>query len=214
MSSCCRPEGYAAFFSEKSARRALERYRRRGLDELSRRIVEAVRARGIENATVLEIGGGIGAVDVELIQSGAARATVIELSPEYEDAAADLLREHGLTDRIERRVTDFAADPTAPAADAVILNRVVCCYPDYESLLGAAADRAQRMLVFSFPRHRLFVRLGFALMNLWFRIRRSDFRGYVHRPSKMLDVGERHGLTTTARKPGMFWEIAALERAV
>jgi Methyltransferase domain len=214
MSSCCRPEGYAAFFSKKSARRALDRYRRRGLDKLSQRIVDTVRARGIENATVLEVGGGIGAVDVELIQSGAAKATVIELSPEYEDAAAELLRDRGLGERVERRIGDFAADPTAPTADAVILNRVVCCYPDYESLLGAAADRAQRMLVFSFPRRRLFVRVAFALMNAWLRIRRSDFRGYVHPPSKMLDVGERHGLTTTARKLGVFWEIAALERAV
>ena len=36
-------------------------------------------------------------------------------------------------------------------ADVVVLHRVVCCYPDYQRLLGAAASHAGRLLVFSHP---------------------------------------------------------------
>ncbi len=213
MKSCCRAESYGAFFSEKAARRALRRYRKRGLDGLSARISAVVRDRGLRGATVLEIGGGIGALEVELLRAGAARGMNVELSPEYEEAAAELTAEHGLEGRIERRVGDVVTEPSVPEADAVVLNRVVCCYPDYDALVGAAAQRTRRLLVFSFPRERALVRLAFALMNLWLRLTRNDFRGFVHPVRAMLDVAERRGLTPVLEHRGLFWQLAALERA-
>ncbi len=213
MSSCCRPESYGAFFSEKAARRALRRYRKRGLDGLSARIAAVVREHGVRGATVLEIGGGIGALEVELLQAGAARGMNVELSPEYEEAAAELAEELRLDDRLERRIGDFVAEPSVPDADAVVLNRVVCCYPDYDALVGAAAERTRRLLVFSFPRERALVRTAFTLMNLWLRLTRNDFRGFVHPVRAMLDVAERRGLTPVLEHRGFFWQLAALERA-
>jgi len=213
VSSCCRPESYGAFFSEKAARRALRRYRKRGLDGLSARIAAVVREHGVRGATVLEIGGGIGALEVELLQAGAARGMNVELSPEYEEAAAELAEELRLDDRLERRIGDFVAEPSVPDADAVVLNRVVCCYPDYDALVGAAAERTRRLLVFSFPRERALVRTAFTLMNLWLRLTRNDFRGFVHPVRAMLDVAERRGLTPVLEHRGFFWQLAALERA-
>lgn len=212
MSSCCRPESYSAFFSEKAARRALRRYRRRGLDRLSARIAGVVRNHGVNGATVLEVGGGIGALEVELLEAGAERATNVELSPEYEEAAAELARERGVERLVERRIGDFVADSDAPIADTVVMNRVVCCYPDYEALVGAAADRTRRLLVLSFPRERPVVRAAFALMNLWLRLIRNDFRGFVHPVKPMIDLAQRRGLTPVVQHRGIFWQLAALER--
>jgi magnesium-protoporphyrin O-methyltransferase len=212
VSSCCRPESYGAFFSKKAAQRALRRYRRRGLDRLSARVADVVRSHGVRGATVLEVGGGIGALEVELLEAGAERATNIELSPEYEEAAVELARERGVEQQLERRIGDFAGDSDAPEADAVVMNRVVCCYPDYETLVGAAADRARRLLVFSFPRERALVRAAFGLMNLWLRATRNDFRGFVHPVRAMLDVAQGRGLTPVVQQRGLFWQIAVLER--
>jgi magnesium-protoporphyrin O-methyltransferase len=212
VSSCCRPESYGAFFSEKAARRALRRYRRRGLDALSERMATVAREHGVRGATLLEVGGGIGALEVELLRAGAEKATNVELSPEYEDAAAELAREHGVEKRIERRIGDFVSEADVPAADAVVLNRVVCCYPDYEALVGTAAERTRRLLVFSFPRERLLVRAAFGLMNLWLRLIRNDFRGFVHPARAMLEVAQRRGLNPVVRHRGFFWQLAALER--
>jgi magnesium-protoporphyrin O-methyltransferase len=213
VSSCCRPESYGAVFSEKAAARALRRYRKRGLDALSERIAAVLREHGgLRNTTVLEVGGGIGALEVELLGAGADRATNIELSPEYEEAAAELAREHGVEDRIDRRVGDFVTEPSVPDADAVVMNRVVCCYPDYEALVGTAADRTRRLLVFSFPRERMLVRTAFALMNLWLRLTRNDFRGFVHPVRAMFEVAQRHGLTPIVQHHGFVWQLAALER--
>jgi SAM-dependent methyltransferase len=212
LNSCCRPESYGAFFSEKGARRALRRYRRRGLDRLSTQITAVVRERGVHGRTVLEVGGGIGALEVALLEAGAERATNVELSPEYEEAAAELARERGVEQQVERRIGDFVAEPDVTDADTVVMNRVVCCYPDYEALVGTAADRARRLLVFTFPRERLLVRSLFGVMNLWLRLTRSGFRGFVHPAQAMLEVAQRRGMTPVVQRRGAFWQLAALER--
>ena len=114
---------------------------------------------GIAGATVLEIGGGVGEIHLELLRRGAERAVNLELSPAYDAEAARLASEAGVQDRVERRLHDIAVDPEAIApADVVVLHRVVCCYPDYERLLGAAAAHARRALVFSHPRRNLISR--------------------------------------------------------
>ena len=88
--------------------------------------------------TVLEIGGGIGEIELELLSAGAERATNVELSGAYEPLGNALLGEQGLGGRIDWRYGDVAVDrDVAPAADVVVLNRVVCCYPDMPALVDA-----------------------------------------------------------------------------
>jgi magnesium-protoporphyrin O-methyltransferase len=127
---CCSTASYGEFFDEKLARRDAERYRRRGPGRAGRRLVDLISARGVEGNEILEIGGGIGSLQLELLERGAARATNSELSPAYEREARALAREHGLEARVDRRIVNAAEDPDAvPAADVVLLHRVVCCYP-------------------------------------------------------------------------------------
>jgi hypothetical protein len=212
MASCCDPRGCDAFFGERFARRAAARYRKRGLDRTARRIVEFVAAR-IQDATVLEVGGGVGEVQIELLKRGAARTVNLELSPGYEREALGLLAEAGLADRVERRLLDIAVEPDGvEPADAVVLHRVVCCYPDYERLLGAAAARARRVLVFSFPRRNVVSRLFIAGQNLVFRVMRKEFRVFAHPPAAMLAVLHEEGLDTAFAHRGPVWEARGLAR--
>jgi magnesium-protoporphyrin O-methyltransferase len=213
VSCCSPPRGYTKIFSRRAARRDARRYRRDGLDDTAREMVAFLRGRGVEGASVLEIGGGIGAVQVELLEAGAARATNLELSPEYEEEAAQLAREHGLASRVERRLGDVVRDPTlAGEADAVVMHRVVCCYPDYDALVGAASERARRYLVMSFPRPRLLIRAGMGAVNLAARALRWDYRTWVHPPRALVAAAERHGLELAAESRGRIWQVAALER--
>ena len=156
MGECCDGHGYQETFGEGFARRMSRRYHQRGLSRTQQRLVDFLAERGLEGATVLEIGGGIGEIQVELLRRGAASATNLEISENYEAEAADLLRETGLAGRVSRRFHDIATSPDeVEPADIVVLHRVVCCYPDYEKLLGAAAGHARRMLVFSHPPRNL-----------------------------------------------------------
>jgi magnesium-protoporphyrin O-methyltransferase len=213
VTGCCDPRGCDEFFGDGFARRVAKRYRKRGVDKTARRMVEFLASRGLEGASVLEIGGGVGDIQLELLARGAARTTNLELSDGYEAQAARLAREAGVEQRVERRRHDIAVDPRAvEPADVVVLHRVVCCYPDYERLLGAAADHARRLLVFSHPPRNLVSRAFIAAENLAFRARRMEFRTFAHPPGAMLGVLERHGLRHTYSHRGFPWLVAGLER--
>ncbi len=190
-----------------------KRYRKRGLDKTAQRMVEFLERRGIEGATVLEVGGGVGEIQIELLKRGAARTVNLELSSAYDAEAERLLREAGLKERAERRLHDIAVEPdAAEPADVVVLHRVVCCYPDYERLLGAAAEHARRLIVFSYPPHNAVSRLFVAAENLIFRLLRKEFRSFAHPPAGMLAVLGDRGLRGTYAHHGLVWQVTGLER--
>ena len=214
VSDCCTPKGYSQVFSERGARSQARSYRRNGLDATSRRIVDLLKDQGVDGLTLLEVGGGIGAIQIELLKAGLARAVSVELTPTYETAAVELLREAGLEDRVERRVMDFVnAGSDIAAADIVVMNRVICCYPDMPRLAGAAADHAKSTLVMSFPKERWWSRVLMWMANVGMGMARREFRIFLHPTAQILATGERHGLKLSADRQGMFWEIAALRRA-
>jgi magnesium-protoporphyrin O-methyltransferase len=136
---------------------------------------------------VLEIGGGIGRIQAELLATGADQGEVVELVPAYERYARELARETGLVGRTSFRIADILEEPDAvEPADIVVLNRVVCCSPDEVDLAAAAARLARRTHVLSFPRDVIWVRAGISLLNASFWLRRSPFRAYVHRPNALV----------------------------
>jgi magnesium-protoporphyrin O-methyltransferase len=210
---CCDPRGCDQLFNRRFASRVARRYRVRGLDATAARMVSFLTGLGVDGATVLEIGGGIGEIQIELLKAGAARATNLELSPAYDAEARTLLREARLEERVERRIHDIAAQPEAvEPADFVILHRVVCCYPDFERLLDAAARHARRALVLSYPPRHAVSRACIALMNLAFRMTRREFRTFVHPPNAMMRVLERHGLRRVYDHHGLMWQVAGLRQ--
>ena len=97
-------------------------------------------------------------------------------------------------------------------ADLVVLHRVVCCYPDYERLLGAAADHARLALVVSYPPRNLLSRAFYRGFNLVMQLTRSSFRGFAHPPDAMLAVLKDHGLRGTYQGRSRIWQVAGLER--
>src|SRR5437868_9216711 len=212
MAGCCNPIDYRRLFSRKYASRDAKRYRRRGLGGTSRALV--VLAGDVNGATVLDVGGGIGAIELELLAAGAERATNVELSGGYEEAATALLSERGLSDRVDRRVADFVSEGDAVEQhDLVVLHRVVCCYPDVDALMRAASVHARGRLVLTYPQEHLWMRLGLRAINLWLRLSRCGFRTYVHPIARILGAAEAYGLTLERReRQGFLWESALLVR--
>jgi 2-polyprenyl-3-methyl-5-hydroxy-6-metoxy-1,4-benzoquinol methylase len=213
MSDCCERPGYQTVFSDRFARRIARTYRKRGLSRTQLRIVSFVTEHGIRDASVLEIGGGVGELQLELLYRGARAVTNLEISSGYEAEAAALLEDSGLADRVTRRLVDIATSPEeVEPADVVVLHRVVCCYPDYERLLSAAASHAKRLLVFSHPPRNVFTRAVLSGENLLHRLRNSDFRAFVHPPAAMINVAEANGLSISYRHRGLSWHVVGLER--
>lgn len=211
MSGCCQPRAYERVFGARQARLDARRYRKRGLGGTSRRLVEL--AGDVSGATVLEVGGGVGAIELDLLAAGAERATNVELSGEYESEAAALLAERGLSDRVDRRVADFVSEPAEPH-DVVVMHRVVCCYPDVERLVGVAAACARRRLVLTYPQERAWTRAGIRAINLFLWMGGSGFRAFVHPFTAIAAAAASEGLALECReRQGSIWENAAFVRS-
>lgn len=213
MTACCARHGQEEFFDERAARRSAERFRRRGADPMARSLARRAAAQGVADASVLEIGGGIGQVMFELLERGAARGEVVELLPSYEQFVGELARERGLGERVAFRTADLVADPSAGApADLVVLNKVVCCTPDGIELAGVAASLARRTLALSHPRGTWAARIAFGAVNLFLRARRRRFRVFVHPPRQLDAAIEAHGFALSSQKDGLLFRVAAFER--
>ena len=200
-------------FNDRFARRMAARYRRKGLDATARRMVDLLDDDVVRGATVLEVGGGVGEIGLEVLRRGAASATNLELSPGYENAAAALIAEAGVTGRVRRRLVDIAESPDdVEPADIVVMHRVVCCYPDYARLLGAAAEHTRRQLVFSFPPRNPMSRAVVATQNTLLGLARRDFRVFTHPPAAMLAVLADHGMRPTWAHRAPVWQVATATR--
>jgi len=213
MAGCCDRDDYQSVFSSRFARRQSRRYRRRGLSPAGRGIVDFATSQGITGATVLEIGGGVGHLQVELVRRGASHVTNLEISENYEPEAARLLKQTGMTGQITRRFLDVAQAPDeVEAADVVVLHRVVCCYPDYARLLKVAAGHARKALVYSHPAANVVNRVQFGSENVYRRLTGNDFRAFIHPPAAMVRAAESDGLAVAYRSHAWDWDVVGLAR--
>jgi 2-polyprenyl-3-methyl-5-hydroxy-6-metoxy-1,4-benzoquinol methylase len=210
---CCDHDKYQSVFSGRFARRQSRRYQRRGLTPAAQGIVDFATSQGITGATVLEIGGGVGQLQVELLRRGASHVTNLEISENYEAEAELLLKKAGMTDRVTRRFLDVAQAPDdVERADVVVLHRVVCCYPDYARLLKAAAAHARKTLVYSHPAANIVNRLQFGGENIYRWLTRNDFRVFTHPPQGMISAAQSEGLAVTYRHHARDWDVVGLSR--
>jgi magnesium-protoporphyrin O-methyltransferase len=211
--NCCTAAGYESVFGPGQVERDVRRFRRKGLIATAAWLRDALARDGVDERSVLEIGGGIGAIQIELLEAGAARAENVEMVSSYESAAGELVAEHGLEGRVGRSLGDVVSDPSvATLADIVVMHRVICCYPDATGLIGAACDHARERIAITIPRESWWVRLGFGAMNTWLRVRRVAFRAYVHPVGPMLEAAGARGFHPADRTSGPLWQSVILRR--
>jgi 2-polyprenyl-3-methyl-5-hydroxy-6-metoxy-1,4-benzoquinol methylase len=211
---CCRGAANEEFFDDRFARRELKRYRRRGPSPLTRELLSAIERASIPaDATLLDVGGGVGAIHHHLLEHGFARATQIDASSAYLTAAAEEVARLRHDGRVDLRRGDFhAVAAELPQADVVTLDRVVCCDADYESMLGQAAAHALRLVAFSYPRPRWIARLVVSAGNSLRALLGRTFRTYVHPPAAMAAVLERNGLRRRWAGGTFIWAAEVFER--
>jgi SAM-dependent methyltransferase len=201
-------------FDRRAASRDLAHFRRHGASPSTRRLLSATRQARIDGATVLDVGGGIGAVAHELLDAGAVRATVVDASAAYLSAARDEAERRDSTARLDLLSGDFVSLANEiPIADIVTLDKVVCCYPDMERLLEASTGRARRLFGIVYPRDDWWLRLAMAPQNAVRALRRSAFRVYVFRNAAIESAIHRAGLTLRTQHRGFVWVVALYERS-
>jgi len=209
----CECPGHSNVFSDRTAEADLRRYLREGPDRSTRILTDAIRAEGITNASVLDIGGGVGVIPLELLAAGAATARSVDASPAFVAVARRETERRGLADRIVHHEGDFVAlSPSLPAADVVTLVRAVCCYGPMPALIGRSTEHARRMIGLVYPRDTWWSRWGAGSINLGYRLVRDRFRFYVHAEREMDALIRGAGFERRFLHQGLFWQIALYVR--
>ena len=213
--ACCSP-GDSPFDRQFDARHAdkhLRAYRQKGPTGLTLALIEGLAEGGIDGRTVLDIGGGVGAVHHELLRSGAAAAVDVDASRAYISVARAEAERQGHAERVRYLLGDFVAlaDEVDPA-DLVALDRVICCYADMAALVGRSATLARRRYGVVYPRDSWLGRVGVAFINARLRLSRSSFRAYVHRTADVDSILTAHGLTKRLQRTTLIWQLAIYER--
>jgi tRNA1(Val) A37 N6-methylase TrmN6 len=204
--SCCGFEcGADRHFTAVKAAKELEAYRKGRLGPTTRLLRDAVVCAGLNHGSLLDIGGGVGALAFELLEQGMSSAIVVEAAAAYVAAATEEATRSGTRARIVQG--DFLQmSDRLPSVDLVSLDRVVCCYPLYEPLLQQALGHAEHGIALSYPRDRWYVRAG-----TWFenakRARKSGFRTFVHPAVRMQEIIRQAGFTLASRRFTIAWTI-------
>ena len=210
--NCCEVTDRA--FSENAARAEIRNYRRHGPARQTCELLRAVRSFGLANATLLDIGGGVGTIHHELLQDVARTALHVDASSAYLKEAKTEATRRGHADRVTFVHADFTkVAAELPQADIVTLDRVVCCYPDFRTLLEAAASKSRRLLALSYPRETWYMRLALGVVNAFQRLRRDPFRTFVHPVAEMRDTMVRMDLHPVTIRRLLVWEVAIYARS-
>jgi magnesium-protoporphyrin O-methyltransferase len=213
VSSCCNfPETTDRQFTAEKAAKELQAYRKGRLGRTTRLLRDSIVELGLSDGSLLDIGGGVGALTFELLDRGVTKAVVADASRAYVAAAREEVARTGRMESaaiVQGDLLELAG--TLPVADLVTLDRVVCCYPAYEPMLHEAARHAMHGLALSYPRDRWFVRSGMWLENAR-RARKSGFRTFVHPPAKMRQVIERAGFKLARRRSTLVWTVDVFVR--
>jgi magnesium-protoporphyrin O-methyltransferase len=211
--SCSQCQGIEEQFDKKAAEGDLTSYRKKGLSKTTHGLVESVGKEGVEGMSVLDIGGGVGMIQHELLKDGAAEATHVDASRAYIEAAKEEAQLRGLEEQIIFRHGDFVElAPEIEPADIVTLDKVICCFDDMRALVKSSAEKANRFYGVVFPRDTWLTKLVFNIMNFFAGLRSNPFRAFIHSSEEVERIVSGSGLRRDTYKRGLFWQMIVYTR--
>jgi 2-polyprenyl-3-methyl-5-hydroxy-6-metoxy-1,4-benzoquinol methylase len=193
-------------FDARRAAKDTARYRKHGAEPTTRLLRSALAAQGRIEGSLLDVGCGIGALTIELLNLGISRATGVDASTAYLAAATEEAARSGRMSAVEFVHGDFLnVAARLSTATIVTLDRVICCYPAYEPMLKAALQLAERFLAVSYPKDEWYIRAAIGMENGIRRLKRNSFRAFVHPPAEMQRIVDGAGFRLVSRHGTFMW---------
>jgi magnesium-protoporphyrin O-methyltransferase len=210
---CCQCQGIENMFDKKSAKRELKRYLKKGPSKTTSMLLDAIHEKGVQGLDFLDIGGGIGAIQYDLIKAGASSGTSIEASSAYIDAVNYETLQNDLVERVSFKHGDFTTMASdVDSADIVTLDKVICCYDDMSELVGLSSKLARKIYAVIYPRDVWWTKLGFLMVNFYSRIKGSSFRTFIHPTKKVEEIIFGNGLRRNYYATTLVWQVAIFTR--
>ena len=212
MKNCCNPI-YQDTFDDKYAQDQLKNYLRKGVKKSSKPMVQAIKALPVDGKSLLDIGGGIGVMGYELFPRGLAQATLVDMSSAFIRVFKEESVKRSLTDKTAVFEGDFLQyHDQIMKVDLVTLDKVICCYDNYQELVQHSVSKARSWYVYSIPRNVWWVNLVHGLEEWYKRLRKNKFRTYIHSEEAIQKIVEAAGFTKIDQRFQREWVINVFEK--
>ena len=210
---CCQCQGIENMFDKKAAKRALKRYLKKGPSKTTKMLLKAIHKTEVKGLDFLDIGGGIGAIQYDLIKAGASKGTSIEASPAYIDLVKEEIQKNNLDKIIDFKHGDFTAIASdIDSADIVTLDKVICCYDDMSGLVRLSSKLSRKIYAVIYPRDVWWTKLALPFINFYPIIKGSPFRVFIHSTKKVEEIIIRNGLKRDYYATTLFWQVAIFNK--
>lgn len=211
---CSHCQGADDVFSWGMAKRDLKAYHEKGASKSTTILLNMLKKFGVTGKSLLDIGGGVGVIQHELINLGLEQAVDIDASGAYIQFARDEAERQGHLEKINFEQGDFVQlAPTVASADIVTLDRVVCCYPDMRALVDLSSARAKEFYGLVYPRDNIISKAIIPIFNFFaFRIQGNPFRTFIHDTSEIEAIIEANGLEQIDHRKTGLWQVSLYQR--
>jgi len=211
--SCSQCVGIELEFDEKKAKKELLKYRKDGPLKATGLLIDALMAEDVSGMTLLDIGGGVGAIQHEMVKAGVSSCISVEAAQAYVKAVKEEAERQGHAERITHLhgdLVDLAAD--IPQCDIVTLDRVICCYHDVQSLVGKSIALTKGLYGLVYPLDNWRNKIAGALENAYHWLRRRPFRFFVHPPEVVEEIIRNQGFERIFYQEESMWQIVVYRR--
>ncbi len=213
--SNCQCIGIERFFDVKQAKKDLKKYRKNGAQKATKTLINAISSHNINSFSLLDIGGGIGAIQHELLKKGVLLSTDVDASSAYLEKAKEESFRQGTAEKTKFYFGDFVEIAnTIAEADIVTLDRVICCYDEMEKLVNLSADKAKVFYGIIFPIDKWIIKKLHKIFNLGFVFERNSMRVFIHSTEKIEEILKLKGFENIFHKRYLLWQVILFKRKI
>ena len=207
---CC---GADKLFDLKNAKKELKSFRKNGAGRVTRKLIALLRPGMEKTSSLLDVGGGIGAIQWSFLENSKGSTTDVDASAGYLQVAKSYATDKGWENRAVFKMGDFIdLEHEIESHEIVSMDKVVCCYPDYKAILDLATEKCSRTLVLSFPMSGVIANVFRGIGVLYMKIKKNPFRPYIHSPAKMEELIASKGFRRVKHTIVFPWHIRMYER--
>jgi magnesium-protoporphyrin O-methyltransferase len=209
--TCC--ESPTGRFFSKFSKRYARKFRKGKLEKVQELLLDGVRSTSVKDASILDIGCGVGALHLTLLAGGASSAVGVDMSDEMLEKARSFAAERNMQDKTTYINGDVVAEAANLAeSDITVMDKVVCCYEHLPDLLATAAGKTRRTFALSHPREIWYVRSLFKTQIFFSELFKTAFKPWWHDWKRMEAMIEIEGLRLIKKEETAMWTVLVYER--
>lgn len=202
---CC---GADLFFNKKTARKEYRKYVREGPSKVTAKIIQQLENQNIEGKSMIDVGGGIGALQWWFLKNGGTQTADIDASSGYLKQAQIHAGENGWQDKTQFIMGDCTdIYPKIYNPDYITLDKVVCCYPNFKEILAATCKKSKKYVSLSYPMDGIIAQAIRGIGILFFMLKQNPFRPYIHPVKEIRDLFTQNGYKRVLNNLVFPWHV-------